>query len=337
MNYTQLSCKWFIEIWCGTKTYHFLSDDKLKGPKILTSKLISDGRVKVGQTENTYNMVEDKQTLNFDSCAICGESIEGGSEEALKSHCFLKHKGKLFKCDGCEHSFKYRLYLTDHKMRKHHVEPPSGLTLYLCQLCPYSSLCKEYMENHFRTKHWDGAKSKKSNTIKGRGGQYQCHVCGKDFANKHYVDQHIARTHNKVRNVNCPYPDCKFTTYNRNGLKNHLKIHTATLEDRKAYKGFTCQECGAKSLSKGHLINHIKAVHRKVKEYGCKICQLRFNNIGNCKEHIGLKHMGFKDAKEWRLKENADIRKSAETHQAFEYVPDQEWQEEFKRLMQKWC
>ena len=280
-------------------------------------------------------MVEDKQTLNFDSCAICGESIEGGSEEALKSHCFLKHKGKLFKCDGCEHSFKYRLYLTDHKMRKHHVEPPSGLTLYLCQLCPYSSLCKEYMENHFRTKHWDGAKSKKSNTIKGRGGQYQCHVCGKDFANKHYVDQHIARTHNKVRNVNCPYPDCKFTTYNRNGLKNHLKIHTATLEDRKAYKGFTCQECGARSLSKGHLINHIKAVHRKVKEYGCKICQLRFNNIGNCKEHIGLKHMGFKDAKEWRLKENADIRKSAETHQAFEYVPDQEWQEEFKRLMQK--
>jgi len=318
-----------------THPKRFEQDSQEKSPRMLLPKLISEGHVKVGETEKTLNIAQDEK-VTFDNCTICGDSITGGTAEALNAHALLKHKGRMHQCSNCEHAFKYKLNLTDHKMRKHQLDPPSGLTMFMCQSCPYNSLCKEYIERHFRSKHSNKAAGSKTTKKTSDGeGRYQCHLCGKGFANKSYVDEHIARTHNKIKKVNCPYPDCKFTAYDKTGLKTHLKIHTTTLEDRKAFKGFTCQECGARSLFKGHLINHIKAVHRKVKEYGCKICHLRFNNKGNCKEHIGLKHMGFKDAKEWRLKENAEVRKSAETHQAYEYIPDQEWEEEYKQLMQK--
>ena len=154
-------------------------------------------------------------------------------------------------------------------------------------------------------------------------------MCGKKFAMKGYVDEHVARTHLKVRHFRCDRPNCKFTSYKQHGLDHHVKnVHEPRSDDVKVYQ---CQECGHTAREEIKLKTHIKAVHLKIKEYRCTLCNVQYTHRCNLQEHIGLRHMGYKDAREWRRPENKEVRKSATQHEAFEYIPNEEWERSKKR------
>ena len=44
----------------------------------------------------------------------------------------------------------------------------------------------------------------------------------------------------------------------------------------------------------------MKIKHFKIKEHFCTVCNTGFGNNSNLLEHIAVKHMEFKDGKEWR-------------------------------------
>merc|ERR1719262_254456 len=97
-----------------------------------------------------------------------------------------------------------------------------------------------------------------------------------------------------------------------------MKLHETPLEQRRREM---CNQCGARFATHSQLRTHIKAVHLKLKPYRCKICNIKFAHVCNLQEHIGLRHLGFKDTKEWRLPENKETRTSALKHEAFEFTP----------------
>ena len=54
--------------------------------------------------------------------------------------------------------------------------------------------------------------------------------------------------------------------------------------------------------------------------FRCKICNTPFSNTGNLEEHIGIKHLGFKDGKDWRKNKPAN-KHLVKQHEAYEYTP----------------
>merc|ERR1712111_72581 len=82
--------------------------------------------------------------------------------------------------------------------------------------------------------------------------------------------------------------------------------------------------CNHKALNPDHLKRHIKVVHKGTKQYRCKICGTFYSKSTNLTEHIGLKHLNYKDSKTWRLPENRDVRHAAVRHDAFQFIPSGE-------------
>ena len=77
-----------------------------------------------------------------------------------------------------------------------------------------------------------------------------------------------------------------------------------------------------------HRDNHVRVVHLKIKQYRCKLCDTYYANTGNLEEHIGTKHLGFRNSKEWRRNKAAN-KTAAKSHEAYEYVKhwqDADWQ-----------
>jgi len=85
-----------------------------------------------------------------------------------------------------------------------------------------------------------------------------------------------------------------------------------------------CHICNHKALNPDHLKRHIKVVHKGTKQYRCKICGTFYSKSTNLTEHIGLKHLNYKDSKTWRLPENRDVRHAAVRHDAFQFIPSGE-------------
>ena len=58
---------------------------------------------------------------------------------------------------------------------------------------------------------------------------------------------------------------------------------------------------------------------------------MKFGNTGNLKEHIGIKHLGYANAKEWRKSENKNVRDKVTKHEAYEYIPFK-WKDEYMEV-----
>ena len=81
-----------------------------------------------------------------------------------------------------------------------------------------------------------------------------------------------------------------------------------------------CKQWVKKFADTTHLRTHVKSAHLNIKEYRCKLCDAKFTNGGNLKEHIGIKHLSYANAKEWRKPENKSVRDKISEHEAYEYI-----------------
>ena len=157
---------------------------------------------------------------------------------------------------------------------------------------------------------------------KRREGKMSCQLCDVKFKSMDHLERHMEAVHGmeneKITPVKCE--QCEFTSIWPGCLKLHVQnVHTLPLENRKTH---LCPHCGSKFVNPRHLKTHIDGVHLKIKRYRCKLCDIHFSSGGTLKEHIGLKHLNFKDAKEWRKPENKTIREETSKHEAWEFIPD---------------
>ena len=173
------------------------------------------------------------------------------------------------------------------------------------QECKFKSLIRGSVKQHMEIVHSKGNKSS------------VCPICGKTYANRFQMNDHVKRTHQKVKRHKCQH--CPMMFWAKQGLKRHVEVvHTKSLKER---KNIMCPQCDQKFASTEHLKTHIKNKHLGLKEYRCTLCDLKFANGCNLREHIGLKHLGIKNAKEWRKPENKTIREETYNHPAYEHMP----------------
>ena len=265
---------------------------------IETGKLIkgTSGQILSEQQTSPDVSIENKM-----KCQLCQEPLDG-SKHAFLQHVRSHPKEQRFECKDCPDRKRYPNILPffEHRHNKHGLPYPSGLEVYICRAsvsCKFQSLMRTSVIQHMECVHGPLSDKKK-----------------------------MYRAQQKIKRLPCPHCPAMFATTQQ--LNNHIEVHTQSLEDRKIHN---CPTCNQKFASPIHLRTHYKAIHLKIREYRCKICDLKFGNTGNLKEHIGIKHLGYANAKEWRKSENKNVRDKVTKHEAYEYTPFK-WKDEYMKV-----
>jgi KRAB domain-containing zinc finger protein len=139
----------------------------------------------------------------------------------------------------------------------------------------------------------------KTRRVSRKEKTHKCDTCGKMFARRDGLTEHIRTVHNKIARLSCPY--CKYRTDNQGHLTRHISTHTGE-------KQFKCTQCDYTGAQKQHLLHHIYRQHTN-KTYRCqyKKCGVRKSTQEELFDHIRSDHplqrytcdvcpMSFKDS-----------------------------------------
>lgn len=173
-----------------------------------------------------------------------------------------------FECDfgdACAKRFPTRHRLNLHRKQAHGVQPPrSELS---CSECgTYRAKTREALEVHIRSKH-SGERP------------FRCNVCGKAFAAKGYLDQHLD-VHNADKVYPCPLCPKRFQS--QPSLSQHKATHgqqgrtyqDPLSEGTAAPEKVKCGECGVLFATKRYLRQHVANKHSKRSSSACTTCEI---------------------------------------------------------------
>jgi uncharacterized Zn-finger protein len=80
---------------------------------------------------------------------------------------------------------------------------------------------------------------------------------------------------------------------------------------------FKCQQCDSKFSTNGHLKNHIKAVHDKIRDVECPQCDSKFTRNDQLKNHIKAVHDKIRDHEcqqcDYKCSTGSDLKKHIKT------------------------
>ncbi|XP_039430111.2 zinc finger protein OZF-like [Culex pipiens pallens] len=110
--------------------------------------------------------------------------------------------------------------------------------------------------------------------------KFHCDQCSKQYAQKHSLDEHMAR-HSGIRNFWCSFCDSMFFT------ERNLKMHI----DRKHTENqpFACDKCNRKFAYQRELVEH-QIKHSDKKPFSCTLCSKTFKTNGSLKAHMNWSH-----------------------------------------------
>ena len=201
-------------------------------------------------------------------CKICTFKTKAG-DGVLRKHVKNVHirEGKeKYDCSICSKSFDQKGNLKEHMLGVHLANKK-----FKCSLCDYEGNRKENLKMHMRGVH--------------ENLTYNCSKCEFKCKSKEYLKNHINIEHEGVQRKAYSCSECSSTFIKSRSLKTHfMSVHEGVK------RSFSCDLCDHKSTQKGHLKNHIKFVHFKVKEYSCLICDKQFSIERNLKRHTQAFH-----------------------------------------------
>ncbi len=230
-------------------------------------------------------------------CNACGKQVSIKSENR-KNHFYMNHPteeqiAKIeVKCDNCSEEFANAYELNNHL--PHCIE---DLKKFDCDRCS--------------VKNWHSALALKRHLAETHGKIF--HVCPvkgcilKASPREAYLQEHIAKVHEKVRNYECHF--CNKTFADNLTLKRHVGVKhegigralkcdkcdyvCANLNKLKVHNNskhthavaWNCRLCTFSCWSKGGLKQHTNFVHKKIRPYGCDFCDQRFNDKKSRRKH----------------------------------------------------
>ena len=105
-----------------------------------------------------------------------------------------------------------------------------------------------------------------------------CKECGKVCADHSLLRAHTRLVHSP-RTFICSEEDCSKSFKSKEGLKQHLLVHSGV-------KNFICSQCGYAVRTKHHLKLHVLKKHTEMKKsIPCEICGKLFRHLTNLKCH----------------------------------------------------
>lgn len=195
----------------------------------------------------------------------------------------------------------------------------NGNIKYSCNKCSAKVKTLTYLRRHIATKHFNynslpcpecselfcnNSDRKKHILIthksEGSHEKYVCDKCGKQFAHREGITQHLRGIHTEKKCQKCG------TIFQSRYL--YLK-HLSHKHDRPMP---TCGICGFQSVVESRLIVHQRQVHMKEKNISCEYCSLQFFSASQLNSHQ-IKHSNEKKCvctvcnKSFRRKSNLNI------------------------------
>lgn len=175
-------------------------------------------------------------------CHLCGRGFR--LAKSLNDHINCHSGKKNYECGTCGKEFYYRTSVVNHQKRHEGIDKR-----FQCPHCDRRTVSKRELVHHVRTH--TGEKP------------HVCEQCGKGFATKNEVKNHVNSQHVAVKPYLCDICDKRFPT--QNGLNVHKMRHFNE-------RPFVCPSCPAAYKVKSQLKVHMK-------KKGCGTIEIPDNSI----------------------------------------------------------
>ncbi|KAL5281407.1 hypothetical protein ACFFRR_005046 [Megaselia abdita] len=227
------------------------------------------------------------------------ESSDNDSNFSLTNKSKKSTKKYNYECRKCDKKFLSETRYKAHQREQHlgAAEQENADVIYKCEEPGCSKTYSRHLsfENHMRYKHPNKFKKKtyqceeceqdfpKKSVLKAhmkslnREKKYHCEICQRKFLTEISLDQHAIR-HTSEPTFECPY--CGLKKYTKKELGVHINYHTKERPYPCTWPG-----CSYISYRGGEINRHLNAVHKKIKNYFCKLCHLGFYKINSLKSH----------------------------------------------------
>ncbi|VEN40262.1 unnamed protein product [Callosobruchus maculatus] len=222
-------------------------------------------------------------TSKIHECTLCAfkTTVRGSFNKHLLIHPET-NSTQLITCTHCTATFKNKISLDDHIIRKHPNFVSSVTSkIHECTLCAFKTTVRASFNKHLLIHPETNA----SQLI-------TCTHCTATFKNKISLDDHIIRKHpNFVSSVTSKIHECTlcaFKTTRSSSFNKHLLIHPET----NSTQLITCTHCTATFKNKisldDHIIrkhpNFVSSVTRKIHE--CTLCAFKTTVRGSFNKHL---------------------------------------------------
>ena len=233
-------------------------------------------------------------------CRVCSEKFS--TRIGMMEHYISNHPDtKVYSCQFCGVKQLGGRNLEKHITRKHPEHesyiPHSGKKAgyRMCTICKISFKSRSLMMKHFTSVH-PGEKV------------YSCSLCNDKYLSHNGLTLHVFNRHErKVTELGCSYCGKEFAS------KMDLKNHISTEHKDKRYE---CSKCDASYLNQMSLVLHIEQVHEG-KKHQCTTCGEIFDTVIRLETHITFKHDEGKLFKCKSCKAVYTTNKKLEAHVAY--------------------
>ncbi|XP_022645299.1 zinc finger protein OZF-like isoform X2 [Varroa destructor] len=246
-------------LWCSTCSKEMCSKETLESHMRLHR---NERPFACGECSATFpgekNLREHVKRLHSGrtfKCSVCSKEL--ATADSLKAHESLHKAEKPFRCRQCDASYRNNKRLLEHTKRQHGE-------VHKCSICSKILATKVTLEAHER--------------LHRNEKQFACDQCGKAFADKNYLREHLKR--HKGRTFPCGQCDKQLAT--KSSLRAHEKLHDNI-------RPFGCDVCWATFAEKGQLKVHMRK-HTGEKPFKCNMCSYAASQKHSVGRHMLVKH-----------------------------------------------
>ncbi|XP_071488461.1 uncharacterized protein [Diadema antillarum] len=217
------------------------------------------------------------------SCKVCSKDFQFSA--TLKNHMKVHVKLKPLLCDFCERRFVRQSYLDEHIRTQH---PPGTRSKdpnkpFKCDTCQLAFSKRAYLKDH-KIRH----KLKKP---------FPCTFCSKSFRRRCLLQMHISRHHaEEYLKMTTKSSEISVRSQLAKSTDNTLKIKMPFVKQRLASSKSSfkkdplmCHECGATFSCRANVRRHMR-IHSGERPFKCEFCPWTFNRKEVLQGHLKKKH-----------------------------------------------
>nr|CAI5823498.1 unnamed protein product [Callosobruchus analis] len=232
-------------------------------------------------------------------CEVCSyKTIHSTSYNAhMTTHSETVSSYGLSRCVHCDATFKTKLCLEEHTLKKHpsHFESNSK-KVYGCSDCDFKTLVKRKADRHATRKRIIPKNQRQVESEKAGRESFSCYNCNHTVYSKQDLISHM-NMHDNLRPVRYSEPgtssQSSVTSKGEAVKDNHLMKKHPNLIKTVTRKVYECTECVYKTTFKATFDRHL-SVHPQTASYFqrfiCVHCYASFTNETSLDDHIVRRH-----------------------------------------------